>query len=99
MTFNDWYETYDRDSGELMLFNTIDLEAAYTAGMEKLQNQLKILATAILSAHGCMLPGWEQEECLLDQGEICSICNDAATCPHHNTCQCEACQIAREVFA
>ena len=98
MTFNDWYETYDRDSGELMLFNTIDLEAAYTAGMEHSEKQLRTLSTAILSDHGCSLPGWEQEVCLLDQGEPCSICDDAATCPHHNKGQCEACQIAREVM-
>lgn len=32
MSFEEWYETYERDGGELMLFNTIDLEAAYTAG-------------------------------------------------------------------
>ena len=31
--FDNWFETYDRDGGELMLYNTIDLEAAYKAGM------------------------------------------------------------------
>lgn len=70
-----------------------------TSGMEQLEKQLRTLATAILSAHACMLPGWEQEICLLYQGEPCSICDDIATCPHHNKCQCEACQIAREVLA
>lgn len=30
--FDDWYEQYQRDGGELMLFNTIDLEAAFEAG-------------------------------------------------------------------
>ena len=32
MAFDDWYETYERDGGELMLYNTIDLEMAYGAG-------------------------------------------------------------------
>lgn len=32
MTFDDWYETYERDGGELMLYNTIDLQAAFEAG-------------------------------------------------------------------
>ena len=31
--FEEWYETYERDGGELMLFNTLDLEAAYEAGL------------------------------------------------------------------
>ncbi len=31
--FAEWYETYERDGGELMLYNTIDLEAAFKAGM------------------------------------------------------------------
>lgn len=30
--FEEWFETFDRDGGELMLYNTIDLEAAYLAG-------------------------------------------------------------------
>jgi len=30
--FDDWYENYKRDGGELLLFNTIDLQAAYKAG-------------------------------------------------------------------
>ena len=30
--FEEWFETYERDGGELMLYNTIDLEAAYLAG-------------------------------------------------------------------
>ena len=34
MTFNDWYEQYERDGGELMLFNTIDLRAAFMAGAD-----------------------------------------------------------------
>lgn len=34
MSFDDWYENYERDGGELMLFNTIDLEAAYQAGFD-----------------------------------------------------------------
>ena len=32
-SFDSWYEGYERDGCELMLFNTIDLEAAYKAGM------------------------------------------------------------------
>ena len=32
-SFDDWFENYERDGGELMLYNTIDLEAAYRAGM------------------------------------------------------------------
>lgn len=34
MTFEEWYETYDRDGGELMLFNTMDLEAAWNSAQE-----------------------------------------------------------------
>lgn len=30
--FEEWFETFDRDGGELMLYNTIDLEAAFEAG-------------------------------------------------------------------
>ena len=30
--FEEWFETFDPDGGELMLYNTIDLEAAYLAG-------------------------------------------------------------------
>ena len=30
--FEEWYETFERDGGELMLYNTIDLEAAFLAG-------------------------------------------------------------------
>lgn len=32
-SFEQWYEEYERDGGELMLYNTIDLEAAFNAGM------------------------------------------------------------------
>jgi hypothetical protein len=32
MTFDEWYETFQRDGGELTLFNTIDLESAFVAG-------------------------------------------------------------------
>ena len=35
--FEEWYETYDRDGGELMLFNTIDLEAAWNAAVENVK--------------------------------------------------------------
>lgn len=30
--FDDWYETYERDGGELLLFNSLDMEAAFRAG-------------------------------------------------------------------
>lgn len=33
-SFDAWYETYERDGGELLLFNTIDLEAAFAAGTQ-----------------------------------------------------------------
>jgi hypothetical protein len=33
MTFGDWFEDYERDGGELMLYNAIDLEAAFDAGV------------------------------------------------------------------
>lgn len=37
-----------------MLLNTIDLEAAYRAGTEQLEKQLRTLATELLEAHdGC----------------------------------------------
>lgn len=39
MTFEDWYETYERDGGELMLYNTIDLESAYQAGYKAAKKQ------------------------------------------------------------
>jgi hypothetical protein len=29
--FNAWFDKYERDGGELMLYNTIDLEAAWDA--------------------------------------------------------------------
>lgn len=32
MSFDAWYETYERDGGELLLFNTIDLAAAFETG-------------------------------------------------------------------
>jgi len=32
MTFQDWYEQYDYDGEELVLFNTIDLANAFEAG-------------------------------------------------------------------
>lgn len=32
--FETWYETYERDGGELMIYNTIDLEMAYGAGQK-----------------------------------------------------------------
>ena len=35
MTFNQWFEQYERDCGELMLYNTIDLEAAFNAGLNR----------------------------------------------------------------
>lgn len=35
MTFNQWFEQYERDGGELMLYNTIDLEAAFNAGLTR----------------------------------------------------------------
>ena len=33
-SFDDWFDTYQRDGGELMLFNTQDLEAAYLSGCD-----------------------------------------------------------------
>ena len=44
--FDNWYETYDRDGGELMLFNTIDLEATWKARqpeIDKLKSEKDIL--------------------------------------------------------
>jgi hypothetical protein len=35
MNFEQWYETYECDGGELMLYNTIDLQAAYNAGLDR----------------------------------------------------------------
>ena len=35
MTFDDWYEQYEHDGNELLLFNTIDLDAAFCAGIEE----------------------------------------------------------------
>lgn len=32
--FHEWYETYERDGGELMVFNSLDLEQAFKAGMK-----------------------------------------------------------------
>jgi hypothetical protein len=32
MTFDDWYEQYEYDGEELVLFNTIDLANAFEAG-------------------------------------------------------------------
>lgn len=29
--FDKWYETYERDGGELLLFNTLDLKASWGA--------------------------------------------------------------------
>lgn len=34
MAFDEWYETYERDGGELMLYNAIDLQAAWEAGRQ-----------------------------------------------------------------
>lgn len=41
--FEKWYETYDRDGGELMLFNTIDLEAAFLAALAIRRKAEKLL--------------------------------------------------------
>ena len=32
MTYDDWFDTYERDGGELMLYNTIDMRSAFQAG-------------------------------------------------------------------
>jgi hypothetical protein len=32
MSFDEWYEKYERDGGELMLFNANDLREAWIAG-------------------------------------------------------------------
>ena len=34
MTFDDWYDTYERDGGELMLYNAMDMRAAFMAGAD-----------------------------------------------------------------
>ena len=44
--FDKWYETYERDGGELLLFNTIDLKAAWKARqpeIDKLKSEKDIL--------------------------------------------------------
>jgi hypothetical protein len=38
-TFDEWFENYVRDGGEMMLYNTIDLEAAYNAGIAAANEQ------------------------------------------------------------
>lgn len=48
MTFDDWYETYERDGGELMLFNTIDLEAAYQAGFRAASDRAAALPQRVM---------------------------------------------------
>ncbi len=53
--FAEWYETYERDGGELMLYNTIDLEAAFKAGM--------LRAAEIADAHTC-------SDCI-ESGAVC----------------------------
>lgn len=30
--FDDWFDEYERDGGDLLLYNTIDLRAAFEAG-------------------------------------------------------------------
>lgn len=34
-TFHDWFDTYERDGGELMLYNSIDLQAAWDAAWDE----------------------------------------------------------------
>jgi hypothetical protein len=36
--FEKWYDKYERDGGELLLFNTIDLKSAYFAGREGMKS-------------------------------------------------------------
>lgn len=46
MNFENWYDTYERDGGELMLYNAIDLEAAYKAGYEAMREGSADIAEA-----------------------------------------------------
>lgn len=48
VTFNDWYETYERDGGEMMLFNAIDLEAAYNTGFRAASDRAAILPHRVM---------------------------------------------------
>jgi hypothetical protein len=63
------------------------------------QDQLKLLAEAVLEAHRCMAPGHHQTVCIEEQGESCSfaLCRKYTECLHHNKCRCPACTVAREV--
>ena len=47
MSFEEWYETYDCDGGELMLYNTIDLEAAYLAGAATMREKAAEVANSM----------------------------------------------------
>jgi hypothetical protein len=45
--FESWFDTYQRDGGELMLFNTLDLEAAWKAACELKGKEVAILRVDI----------------------------------------------------
>lgn len=45
--FEEWFETYERDGGELMLYNTIDLEAAFLAGAAAMREKCAEVAEAM----------------------------------------------------
>lgn len=41
--FEDWFDTFQRDGGELMLYNTLDLEAAWNACSELKDEEIAAL--------------------------------------------------------
>ena len=45
--FEEWYETFERDGGELMLYNTIDLEAAFLAGAAAMREKCAEVAETV----------------------------------------------------
>ncbi len=58
MTFDDWYEQYEWDGGELMLFNTIDLAAAFEAGRLAERERCARIAEGVEKpAHRHWVPG------------------------------------------
>ena len=49
MTFDDWYETYEPNGAELLIFNTTDLAAAYAAGQKETATRCRDIAMQMFS--------------------------------------------------
>jgi hypothetical protein len=56
--FEKWYDIYERDGGELMLFNTIDLEAAWQAATKRAAEVARKVSEELLWAANTEMEGY-----------------------------------------